>query len=63
MSSVKYLRNTPKNYAVQRPHKDNKSCSSGKTKRAKSVKFNRSFKDSNIMEHGDTILNKKKEKI
>ena len=46
---------------MQRPNKDNEACSGGKTKRDKSVEFNRSVKEANIMEHYYPIPKKKKE--
>ena len=51
-----------KKYAAQWPHKDNEYLPGGGDKRGKSVRFDSSVKEANIMEHGDPIPKKKREK-
>ena len=58
----KVLKEYSKNYAAQRPHKDNAAHYGGKTKRDKSVKFDMRVKEEKIMEYCDTVPKKKKEK-
>ena len=47
---------------MQRPHKENEAFSGGKTKCGKSIKFDGSVKEANIMNHDDPIPKKNKEK-
>ena len=47
---------------MQRPHKENEAHAGGKTKCGKSIKFDGSVKEANIMNHDDPIPKKNKEK-
>ena len=61
MMIVKYWRNTPRSTPCSDHIKENEARSGGKTKRVKSVKFDDSVKEVNIIEHDDPIPKKKKE--
>ena len=56
----KVLKYYSKEYAAQRPHKENEAHSFVKTKHNKSFKFNSNVKEYNFMEHGYPIPKKKK---
>ena len=51
------------NYAAKRPHQSKEARSGGKTKRGKSVEFNKNTQEINVMEnHDDPIPSNNKEK-
>ena len=52
------LKEYTKKYAEKRPHRDSENCFGGKTKCGKSVEFDSSVKEANIMEQGDPISKK-----
>ena len=55
----KLFKEYSKNYALQRPHNENVAHSGGKIKCGKSIKFNVKYKEVKIMEHDDSIPNKR----
>ena len=56
------LKQYSKKYTAQQPHKDNEYRSGGKTKRNKTVWFDISVKEANIMKYDALITKKNKEK-